>query len=110
MRVIVLVLVLFGLSACSSDPDGELIDGIWVGAPADCSDMGNLDCDDVIACATVQAWPSNPPSYRSANVFDKPAQLKDATLINYGIGGFIVVFGFHDGKRVARYVVETDNC
>ena len=100
------------IAACGQDPDGELIDGVWVGEPADCAaDMPpELSCDRLIACAEDREWPEAAPAIRSAAVFDKPERLRDGTLINYGIGGRIVVFTLEDGTRAAQAVSSTDDC
>jgi hypothetical protein len=105
-----LAILAMSIAACGGEPDGELIDGIRVGAATDCAGWTQPSCDDLIRCAIVQAWPSDPPSYRSVTVFDRPTRARDGTLLLYGIGGAIVVFEFEDGTRTARFVVETDDC
>ena len=112
MRIAFLAACLFAVAACGQDPDGERIDGLWVGQPADCAaDVPpELTCHRLIACAAERQWPQGAPAIRSTAVFDKPERLRDGTLIRYGIGGSIVVFTLKDGTRAAHAVSSTDDC
>jgi hypothetical protein len=112
VRWLLLLAALFAIAGCGQDPEGERIDGIWVGAPANCAASGAPErtCDRLVACASERRWPDGAPGFRSAVVFDKPQRLRDGTLINYGAGGSIVVFTLEDGSRAAQWVTSTDGC
>lgn len=107
-----LVVAAAAIGACNGDPDGTKFDGIWAGQPSDCRMPvpAELSCDRVIACAIERKWPAGAPALRSSVVFEKPERLRDGTLINYGIGGSIVVFTLGDGTRAAHAVSSTDDC
>jgi hypothetical protein len=112
VRQLLLLVPIFVVASCGQDPDGERIDGLWVGRPADCAAHSppELACERLIACAVERKWPEGAPPLRSAVVFDKPDRLRDGTLINYGAAGRIVVFTLEDGSRMAQLVISTDGC
>jgi hypothetical protein len=100
------------VAACGGDPDGELIDGVWVGEPAECAAElpAELTCERLVACALEREWPNGAPQFQSAVVFNRPERLKDGTLSQYGVGGSIVVFNLADGTQAARRITSTDGC
>jgi hypothetical protein len=100
------------VAACGSDPDGDLVDGVWVGERADCTaDLpAEHNCERLIACAASREWPNKAPEIQSVVVFDRPDRLKDGTLIQYGVGGSVVVFSLADGAQAAQSVTSTDGC
>ena len=100
------------VAACGGDPDGELIDGVWVGEPAECAVEvpAELTCERLVACAVEREWPNDAPRFQSAVVFNRPDRLKDGTLMQYGVGGSVVVFTLMNGTQVAQFVTSTDGC
>lgn len=93
-----------------SEPDGVLIDGIWVGEPATCPSEGALSCARLTRCATSQIWPSGAPSIAQVRFFHLPARLKDGTIITRGVGGVVAVLDLVDGSTRATHVFSTDSC
>lgn len=99
------------LAACGSEPykNATLIDGEWVGEPTACAATDDL-CARVAECAATNLWPAGAPPIDRARLFDPPTQMKDGTLIKYGMGGWIVTFELPGGSIRATKLIGTDPC
>ncbi|HZM73246.1 MAG TPA: hypothetical protein VFC71_07690 [Candidatus Polarisedimenticolia bacterium] len=113
MRFVLAFLICVLLVACSSrsEPDGQLIDGIWVGDPISCDEVGasgSPSCERIIECGARNEFGGKTPDLRDVAIHGLPTRMKDGTLITYGMGGWIVVFTLSTGEQRATYVIETD--
>ena len=114
MRLVVGVLfalLLIGCDPIGRLPDGEQIDGIWVGAGAACQDGDDPGlCEAILACAIENEFGGVDPGIESWQVHGPPERNRDGTLRLYGGNVVIVVFEQNDGTRRATQVAETDRC
>jgi hypothetical protein len=93
LAVLLLALLLAGCDPLGKVPEGEQIDGIWVGPGGVEVEFGGAD-----------------PGIESWQVHSRPDRLRNGTLLTYGGAIAIVVFDLKDGTRRATYVMETDRC
>lgn len=114
MRLLVLFLFVFLLAGCDPFgrlPDGEQIDGIWVGAGGPCQDGADQGlCDALFTCAVDVEFGGADPGIVSWQVHSPPNRLRDGTLVTRGGTIAIVVFEVADGSLRATQVSETDRC
>jgi hypothetical protein len=115
LRLLLGVLLLLAVGACGdpfgSLPDGDQIDGIWVGPGDACQDGGDEGfCQALLTCAVQNEFGGADPGIDTWRVHGPPERLRDGTLVVYGGAVAIVAFDLRDGTRRATSVMETDRC
>jgi hypothetical protein len=115
LRLLLGVLLLLAVGACGDPfgnlPDGDQIDGIWVGPGDACQDGGDEGfCQALLTCAVQNEFGGADPGIDTWRVHGPPERLRDGTLLVYGGAVAIVVFDLRDGTRRATSVMETDRC
>jgi hypothetical protein len=111
LAVLLLALLLAGCDPLGKVPEGEQIDGIWVGPGGACQDGADRGlCEALLTCAVEVEFGGADPGIESWQVHSRPDRLRNGTLLTYGGAIAIAVFDLKDGTRRATYVAETDRC